>query len=96
MDKQTQQSENADGSSLNLKRKHENDDSPTESKYQRPATPEQPTKCTDLNDDCLQKIFEHLNLIELFNVAVANEWLRPAAGIVYKRKFGMKKVEMYK
>lgn len=56
----------------------------------------QATKIIDLNDDCLLKIFRHLNLKSLFNVAVANEWLRPAAGEVYKRKFGAKKVRIPK
>lgn len=46
------------------------------------------TKITDLNDDCLVNIFGHLDLESLFNVAIANEWLRPAARIVYKKKFG--------
>lgn len=46
------------------------------------------TKIVDLNDDCLTKIFGYLNLRSLFSVAVANEWLRPAAQEVYKRKFG--------
>lgn len=56
----------------------------------------QPTKIIDLNDDCLIKIFNHLDLQNLFNVAVANEFLRPAAAIVYKRKFGVKMVEIYR
>lgn len=28
------------------------------------------TKITDQNDDCLEKIFDHLDLVSLFNVAV--------------------------
>lgn len=32
-----------------------------------------PTKIIDLNDDCLMKIFHHLNLKNLYNVAVASE-----------------------
>lgn len=51
------------------------------------------TKINDLNDDCLAKIFMYLDLQNLFNVSIANEWLRPAAGVVYKRKFGAKKIE---
>lgn len=53
------------------------------------------TKIIDLNDDCLVQIFNHLSLESLFNVAIANEWLRPAAGIVYNRKFGKKRVGIY-
>lgn len=49
-----------------------------------------PIKITDLNDDCLEKIFDRLDLLSLFNVAVSNEWLRPAARIVYKRRIGTK------
>lgn len=50
-----------------------------------------PTKIIDLNDDCLKKVFARLNLNNLFSVALANEWLRPAAADVY-RKFGTKQV----
>lgn len=46
------------------------------------------TKIIDLNDDCLMKIFDHLDLSNLFNVAVSNEWLRTAARSVYRRKIG--------
>lgn len=66
-------------------------------KRQRNELPNQlalglPMKIIGLNDDCLIKIFNHLNLLNLFNVAIANEWLRPAAAYVYKRKFGTKRV----
>ena len=54
----------------------------------------QPLKIIDLNDDCLTKIFGYLNLRSLLNVANANEWLRPAAADVYKRKFGTKTVQL--
>lgn len=53
---------------------------------------DEPMKITDINDFCLQKIFEHLDSLSLINVAIANEWLRPAASVIYKRKFGMKEV----
>lgn len=68
---------------LNNKRQHghdNDDDQPTESKYQRLAThPYQPMEIMDL---------ENLDLHNLFNVAITNEYLRPAAATVYKRKFG--------
>lgn len=51
-------------------------------------------KITDLNDDCLMQIFGHLDLKSLFNVAIANEWLRPAAAMVYKKRFGNNEVQM--
>lgn len=46
-----------------------------------------PKKIIDLIDDCLETIFGHLDLHSLFSVGVASEWLRPAANVVYKRKF---------
>lgn len=54
----------------------------------------QPMKITGLNDDCLVKIFKDLDLESLFNVAVANQWLRPAARHVYKRRFGGNRVDI--
>lgn len=47
-------------------------------------------KIIDLNDDCLMSIFGRLDLRSLFNVAIANKWLQPAARDVYKRKFGQR------
>lgn len=51
-------------------------------------------KITDLNDACLEHLFEYLNFQTLFNVADANEYLRPAAATVYKRHFGQFKVRL--
>lgn len=48
--------------------------------------PKSTTKIIDLNDDCLVKIFEYLNIQNLLNVALANDWLRSAANDLYKRK----------
>lgn len=49
----------------------------------------QTPKITDLDDVCLVKIFNHLNLKDLLNVADANKLLVPAARYAYKRsKFG--------
>lgn len=53
------------------------------------------TKITDINDDCLDHIFKAFNLKNLYSVAVANEWLRPAANEIYRRKFGACKVRLY-
>lgn len=50
------------------------------------------TKIIDLSDDCLVKIFDNLDIASLFNVAVANEFLRPAASVVYKRNYAAKSV----
>lgn len=77
------------------KRQRENKED-EQQKRQRSLSPDddpmQTTKITSLNDDCLVKIFNLLGLKDLFNVAIANEWLRPAARDVYKRKFGAKEV----
>lgn len=91
---------NAHNSESNQKRKRENENRPSpQRKIQRlldisqpSVSSDQPMKITDVDDDCLVKIFDHLDLHSLFHVAVANEWLRPAAGVVYKRKFGTKEV----
>lgn len=45
---------------------------------------------TDLNDDCLMSIFEHLDLRNLINVAASIKCLRKAARSVYSIKFGGK------
>lgn len=50
---------------------------------------EHPMKITGLDDHCLEKIFDYLDSGSLANVAIANEWLRPAASVIYK-KFGTK------
>lgn len=47
----------------------------------------QATQITDLNDDCLQMIFEFLDIQSLVNIADSNRWLVNAARLVYIRKF---------
>lgn len=85
-----------DGTQLKSYSKRELEDHGHDSqlKRQRPNSPTEmkPKKIIDLNDDCLEKIFNRLDLVSLFNVAVASEWVRPAARIVYKRYFDRKKV----
>lgn len=82
-----------------MKRAGKNDDG-QRNKLQRIESPDEPmkpaTKIVDLNDDCLMKIFGYLDLQSLFSVAIANEWLRPAANDVYKRKFGTKLINICK
>lgn len=85
----------------NAKRQRNDDQYPSPHKVQRcrfesPPAIIQPTKIIDLNDDCLMKIFGYLDLLNLFYVAIANEFLRPAAAIVYKRKFGTKSIEIFR
>lgn len=89
-------------SELNRKRQQEDENrsSPQQksqrlfAKSQPSVSSDEPMKITDLVDDCLVKIFEHLDVCNLFNVAVANEWLRPAVGAVYKRKFGVMEIRI--
>lgn len=84
----------APGSSSNRKRPSENESSRPSKFNGRQLASSEPTDTTitDLNDDCLLVIFEHLSLQSLFNVGVACNWLIPAASAVYKRKFGKKRV----
>lgn len=45
------------------------------------------TKLIDVNDDCLQMIFEHLTFSDLFNLAIANRCLSEAASSVFRRQY---------
>lgn len=58
------------------------------------SEPKEQTKIIALNDDCLEKIFKRLDLQSLFNIAIANEYLRPAAQQVYKQKFDARHVNI--
>lgn len=65
-----------------------------------PATPSTPStqeptsakKLTDVNTDCLEKMFKYLSFEELLNVADSNKHLREAAELVYKMKYSRKKL----
>lgn len=48
------------------------------------------TKLTDVNNDCLEKIFMHLSLVDLLNIAHTNKALKTAAEMAFARKFGKK------
>lgn len=45
------------------------------------------TTITNLNTDCMEIIFEHLELNELINIADSNKRFYSAACQVYRRKF---------
>lgn len=45
-------------------------------------------KIMDLNIDCQETIFRHLDYVELYNVADSNARLREAAKLVYRIKYG--------
>lgn len=49
------------------------------------------TKLTDVNDDCLEKVFSHLSFDDLLNIAHTNKKLKTAADMVFARKFGKKR-----
>lgn len=49
-------------------------------------------KLTDINIDCLEKIFSNLNLRDLLNVADSNKSLKQAVDLVYSRRFGPKTI----
>lgn len=42
---------------------------------------------TDLNDDCLEHIFQYLSLEDLLNIADTNKQLKPAAELAFERRF---------
>lgn len=49
-------------------------------------------RITDLMIDCLKEVFEYLGLCDLLNVADSNKRLQQAAGFVYDRKYGKKRI----
>lgn len=61
---------------------------------QQALSSDKPMKITDLHDFCLMKIFEYLDFRSLFNVAVANRQLRPAANSICMSNFGIKTVHL--
>lgn len=90
----TDSSKRQNGNDANAPQKRQRTSSSTDTAAMTPSSPE-PKKIFDLNDDCLEKIFGHLDLHSLFSVAVANEWLRPAANVVYKHKFSDKVINFH-
>lgn len=80
------------------KRQHDEGDSDSLRKHHRLESCDEQSgriaTITDLDDVCLENIFNHLNLKDLFSVADANKFLVPAARHVYKRKFGTKTVRI--
>lgn len=59
------------------------------------VVPNSPVKITDIEIKCLERVFKYLNVVDLFNVAEANTYLRKAAQQVYKGK-QIRKVEMHR
>lgn len=56
---------------------------------------QQSMKIINLSANCLTEIFDRLDFVSLFNVALASEYLRSAACIVYKQRFGSRIVCFY-
>lgn len=82
----------------NAKRQHDENYGDLQRKMQRfescDEKSDQITKITDLDDFCLENIFDRLNLKDLLSVAEANKFLLPTARHVYKRNFGTKSVRI--
>lgn len=49
----------------------------------------------DLNTDCLQAIFAHLDFVDLLNLADASKKLKECAGLLYARKHESKQVRCF-
>lgn len=63
-------------------------------KRQRPKTGDDlvaTMKIVDVNNDCLEHVFNYLDLLDLINVADANSNLRRAAASVFSRKYACSK-----
>lgn len=60
----------------------------------KPKIVENPLKLVDINDDCLQAIFEHLDLESLVNIAETDDHFTTAAKSVFSRRYRNKKYVM--
>lgn len=73
-------------------------DSETDEQPSTSAAPQEPdddtTKLTDLNDDFLMEIFEHLNLVDLISVSTTNKRLNENALLVFSHKFSRYRIEV--
>lgn len=47
---------------------------------------------TDINIDCLESIFNHLDLISLLTVSDSNGYVKRAAELIFVRRYGKKKI----
>lgn len=47
---------------------------------------------TDINIDCLESIFNNLDLISLLSVADSNKYVKRAAELIFVRRYGRKKI----
>ncbi|XP_055306238.1 uncharacterized protein LOC129570592 [Sitodiplosis mosellana] len=79
---------------LSHAKKRVRDDEPIKEVFEakKPKIDSKQLQVLDINDDCLQIVFECLDLEDLFNVAEAHSHLVPAARMVFARRYRMKKV----
>lgn len=52
-------------------------------------------KITDLNNYCLERVFDYLNLQDLLNVAVSNTTLQYPATLLFKEKYSKKQMNIF-
>lgn len=53
------------------------------------------TRLTDVNDDCLERIFLYLNLDDLLNIVHTNKQLKNAADLAFSRKYDGTKSKIF-
>lgn len=58
----------------------------------QPHTAALGTNLTDINIDCLEGIFNNLDLINLLSVCDSNKYVKRAAELIFVRRYGKKKV----
>lgn len=59
-----------------------------------PTNAIEPTKITDINNDCLEHIFNYLSLIDLLNVADASKCFKQGVNLSFTAKYGSKKLKL--
>lgn len=59
-----------------------------------PAIALSPINITDLSDECLEQIFERLNLQDLVNLATSNKWLSRSAASLFRHWHGHKIINL--
>ncbi|XP_055317512.1 uncharacterized protein LOC129576421 [Sitodiplosis mosellana] len=52
------------------------------------------TKLSDINIDCQERVFKHLDLLDLLNIADSSKQFKTAADLVFAKKFGNERVNV--
>lgn len=80
---------------FDLRKCHRNKDRDQKPKPSKPETINETNattkKLTDLNDDCLERIFLYLSLYDLLNIVDTNKHLKTAAELAFTENFGREK-----